>query len=145
MRGACILVPKKNFAPVTNASPSDPFQPEISPRALVPLDVRAPRCFLFEQCAIESSAGDSADQRRNPEQPQLLERQPAHEQRRAGAPRRIDRGVCDGNANEVDQVSASPIAMAQARRRSTVGRAQDHEYKTRSQNDLAKPTRKHVE
>ena len=44
-----------------------------------------------------------ADQWRQPEQPELLDRPPAHEHRRAGRPGRVHRRVGDRDADEVDE------------------------------------------
>ena len=52
--------------------------------------------------AIDHAAQRAADQRRDPEQPELRQRPAADEQRRPGAARRVDRGVGDGNADQVD-------------------------------------------
>ena len=70
---------------------------------------------LIAQPAIDNAADSAADQRRNPEQPELLQGPAADEQRRAGAARRVDRGVGDRNADQMDQAPArgrSPAARS---------------------------------
>src|SRR4051794_26062030 len=57
----------------------------------------------FEDASIQPTAGDGADDRRNPEHPQLRERPPADEQSRSGAARRIHRRVGHRDADQVNQ------------------------------------------
>src|SRR3546814_1544432 len=65
-----------------------------------------------------------------PEEPQLLERQPADDERRAGAARRVDRGVGHGDRNQVDQGERkSDRDRRETRRRAAVGRS--HEERKR--------------
>ena len=61
---------------------------------------------LLAEPAVEDAAERAADQRRDPEQPELRQRPAADEQRRAGAAGRVDRGVGDRDADEVDQRQA---------------------------------------
>ena len=64
-----------------------------------------------EQERVRDACQHRADKRRDDEQPQLLERPVADEDRRPDAPRRVDRRVVDRDADEVDQVSTRPIGM----------------------------------
>ena len=61
---------------------------------------------LLAQPAIEHAAERAADERRDPEHPELRQRPAADEQRRAGAARRVHRGVGDRDADEVDEGQA---------------------------------------
>src|SRR3954469_16071980 len=65
-------------------------------------DRRLDRRFLRGQPAVCQSTKDAADQRRYPEHPQLLKRYTALDQCRTGAARRIDAGVGDRDADQVD-------------------------------------------
>ena len=56
--------------------------------------------------AIHDACDSRAQQRRQPEQPQLRQRPAAHEHGRACAARRIHRRVGDGNADEVNECEA---------------------------------------
>src|SRR5260221_13698884 len=68
---------------------------------------------------VGERADDGADDRGYPEQPELLQRPAADKQRRAGAPRRVHRGIRHRNADQVDQREAE----ADRNRRETRGRA----------------------
>ena len=59
---------------------------------------------LSQRCSSPPITAPS--DRRHPEQPQLLQRPAADEQRRAGAARRVHRGVGDRDADQVDQRQA---------------------------------------
>src|SRR5262249_48946125 len=50
--------------------------------------------------AIDAAANDPSDERRNPEEPQLTQGPASGKNRDTGATRRIDRRICDGNADE---------------------------------------------
>ena len=52
---------------------------------------------------MDHAGHHGADDRRDPEQPELLERPAADEQRRTGAARRVHRRVGHRNADQVDQ------------------------------------------
>src|SRR6188768_858044 len=53
--------------------------------------------------AVGERSEDRAGNRRDPEQPELRDRPTTDEHRDSGAPGWIDRGVCNRNADEVDE------------------------------------------
>ena len=59
---------------------------------------------------MDEAGKDAARNRRDPEQPELLERPAADEDRRTRAARRIDRRVRHRNADQMDQREREPIA-----------------------------------
>src|ERR1022692_1528322 len=61
---------------------------------------------LAEQSPVDPAAERSADERRYPEQPQLLQGPSADKDGRSGASRGIDRSVSHGNAHQVNQGEA---------------------------------------
>src|SRR5688572_5745646 len=63
---------------------------------------------FFAEPPIEDAAECAANERGDPEEPQLGKRPPADEERRAGAARRVDRGVGDRDAHQVDEGEAEP-------------------------------------
>jgi hypothetical protein len=65
---------------------------------------------LVAEPAINHTAENPADQRRDPEQPELRERGAADDKRRAGAARRIDRRVGHRNAHEMNERQAQAVA-----------------------------------
>ena len=78
--------------------------------------------------AIDKARDQRADDGRHPEQPELVHRPAAREQRRRRAARRIDRGVGDRDARSGGSASGTGRwRWAQTLRRAAMGRAQDHE------------------
>ena len=66
---------------------------------------------LGEESVVEEAADHSTKYRRNPEHPELTECPALHEKcgsRTAGG---VDRSIRDGNADQVDKVRHSPIAI----------------------------------
>ena len=58
---------------------------------------------LLDHVVVHQAGQHRADDWRQPEHPELLERPPAHEHRRAGRPGRVHRRVGDRDADEVDE------------------------------------------
>lgn len=71
---------------------------------------------FFQQGAIQHAAEDPADDRHDPEQPQLLQRPAALENRYRGAARRVDRGVGNRNADQMDEGQRQADSDGKARR-----------------------------
>ena len=69
-------------------------------------DRRGSGLFLAGDERIDDAREDGADDRRDPEQPELREGPAADEERRAGAAGRVDREVGDRDADQVDQRQA---------------------------------------
>src|SRR5260370_15391921 len=96
------------------------------PRSGIPTFDRASR-FLTEP-AIAYAAKHAAEQRCNPEQPELAKRPSTDEQRRTRAARRIDRRVGDGDAGQVNHHKRkSDRQPRKARPGLALGRAHDDE------------------
>ncbi|KAG1319987.1 hypothetical protein G6F63_014474 [Rhizopus arrhizus] len=88
----------------------------------------APLCRRIADQAVGDGADDGAGDRRNPEQPQLLYRPTAHEQRRPSRTSRIHRRIRDGNADQVNQRQRQPDRDGRKAGRRALGRgAKDHE------------------
>ena len=66
---------------------------------------------LVAEPAINHAAENPADQRRDPEQPELLDRCAADNERRAGEARRIDRRIGHRNVTRWMSVRHRPIAI----------------------------------
>jgi len=65
----------------------------------------------FEDRLVYESRGRGANDRRHPEQPELLKGPASNEQRRGGAARRIDRSVRHRNTDKMYEVSTSPMGI----------------------------------
>ncbi|NAZ86662.1 WYL domain-containing protein [Kineococcus sp. T90] len=89
-------------------------------------------------------AGDrAADQGREPEQPELLQRRAPGEQGRAGGARGVHRGVRHGDAHQVDQGQGQPDGQRpEALRGAPVGGAEDDEQEETRQDDLGDQRRR---
>src|SRR5262249_16475300 len=74
---------------------------------------------------IDPAAQKPAHERRDPEQPELLERPASHEEGRPRAARRVHRGIGDGDADEMDERKGEPDrGGSEALGRAAVRRAQ---------------------
>src|SRR5690606_1203933 len=60
-------------------------------------------CLAAAQPLVDDASDQATDDRCNPEQPELGYRATTNEDRHAGGAGRIHRGVCDRNADEMDQ------------------------------------------
>jgi hypothetical protein len=66
--------------------------------------------WTFENRFVNDAGDSGADNRGNPEEPELLKGPSAHEHGSRGAACRIDRGVRHWNADQVDQRESKPDA-----------------------------------
>ena len=100
---------------------------------------------LVAKPAINHAAENTADQRRDPEQPELRDRGAADDERRAGAARRIDRRVGHRNAHEINERQAQADRQRRkTRRRLAVCRAHDDEQKQHRHHDFHEQRRGQV-
>src|SRR4051812_37231134 len=75
----------------------------------------------------------------NDKQPELLQSPSSHEDGGANAPRRIHRGVCDRNADEMDQHQDEADGdSSESNRRLNVGGPQNSQNKEHCKNDFAR-------
>ena len=92
---------------------------------------------LTAQPAIDDAAEDAADERRDPEQPELRERRTADDQCRSGGARGIDRRIGDRNAHKVNKRQAEADGQRRkAGRRFAVRRAHDDEEEQHGHHDF---------
>ncbi len=93
---------------------------------------------MREQAAVDEAAKYAADQRRHPEKPKLAESPSANKERLAGAARRIDGGVGDGNADEVDEREAQANGDGrEAFGSAYIGRSHDNQQEKGCENNLS--------
>ena len=92
---------------------------------------------VFQQGAIQHAAEDPADDRHDPEQPQLLQSPAALENRYRGAARRVDRGVGNRNADQMDEGQRQADSDGgKARRGMFIGRAMDNQQEATGQDNF---------
>ena len=91
----------------------------------------------FCDAAIRHRSKDRAENRRNPEEPELADRPSAGEERNARASRGVDGRIGHGNADEVDQRQRKTDGeRRKACRRAFVGRAEDDDKEEHRHDDL---------
>jgi len=96
------------------------------------------RRIVMAEPPIHAASGRATEQRRKPEQPQLLQRPAADEQRRSSAARGIHRRIRNGDADQVDQREAQPDRdWREALRRIAVGCAHDYEQEYERHDEFA--------
>src|SRR5437870_387295 len=75
---------------------------------MLPWMVVATASLLLGDERIDDAGRGSSQNRRHPEQPELLKGPASHEEGGARAPRRVDRGVGHGDRDQMDQGQAEP-------------------------------------
>src|SRR5579862_2204912 len=100
--------------------------------------------FLAEERRIEQTGEAAADERRQPEEPELRKRKASGEDRRPGAARRIYRRIVDRNADEMDECQRkSDRYTCKSNRCAFVGSTEDHREERKRADDLDDQCRHH--
>src|SRR5215813_13276446 len=91
----------------------------------------------LEKAAVDPSRHKSADERRQPEEPELLDGPPTDEQGRCCAACGIDGCVGDGDADQVDEGQCKADSEpSEPGGRASVGRAENHNEKHERHHNL---------
>ncbi len=122
-----LMAKRAERAPPGSSAAANPICPSGLRQGTAPVRL-AGRQLLAAKPAMDRAEEQAADDRRHPGQPELAERPATREHRDAGAARRIDRGVGDRGADQVDQRQGEADGeRPEAGRGSRIGRAEDHD------------------